>query len=131
MESPFGIQHLKLALIALVGMTVICQKIVIQGSQSRMGRMKPKESRSVQSRHGLDRLRGQSAQRELTTMNDLQSIQAVYADPQVDGMDDLPSHRIKNEPSAELEQAYAEVIASGDTAAQTWIRFLPALQQAL
>ena len=57
-------------------------------------------------------------------MNDLQSIQAVYADPQVDGMDDLYQAIASNmSPHQNFEQAYAEVIAAGGTAAQTWIRF--------
>ena len=57
-------------------------------------------------------------------MNDLQSIQAVYANPQVDGMDDLyQAIASKMSPHQNFEQAYAEVIAAGGTAAQTWIRF--------
>ena len=57
-------------------------------------------------------------------MNDLQSIQAVYADPQVDGMDDLyQAIASKMSPHQNFAQAYAEVIAAGGTAAQTWIRF--------
>ena len=57
-------------------------------------------------------------------MNDLQSIQAVYANPQVDGMDDLyQAIASKMSPHKNFEQAYAEVIAAGGTAAQTWIRF--------
>ena len=57
-------------------------------------------------------------------MNDLQSIQAVYADPQVDGMDDLyQAIASKMSPHQNFAQAYAEVIAADGTAAQTWIRF--------
>ena len=53
-----------------------------------------------------------------------QSIHAVYDDPQVDGMEDLyEAIASKMSLQQNFEQAYAEVIASGDTAAQTWIRF--------
>ena len=41
-------------------------------------------------------------------MNDLQSIQAVYADPQVDGMDDLyQAIASKMSPHQNFAQAYA------------------------
>lgn len=53
-----------------------------------------------------------------------QSIQAVYADPQVDGMEDLyQAIASKMSLQQNFAQAYAEVIASGDKAAKTWIRF--------
>ena len=53
-----------------------------------------------------------------------QAIHAVYDDPQVDGMEDL--YEAKMSLQQNFEQAYAEVIASGDTAAQTWIHFCTA-----
>ena len=57
-------------------------------------------------------------------INDCQSIQAVYADTKVDGMEDL-YQAIASIMSLQqnFEQAYAEVNGSGDIAAQTWIRF--------
>lgn len=57
-------------------------------------------------------------------MSDLQSIRAVFDEPQVNGMDDLyQAIASKMSPQQNFEKAYAEVITSGDTAAQTWIRF--------
>ncbi len=60
----------------------------------------------------------------MTDRNDLQSIHAVYDDPQIEGMEDLYeaiAAKMRNRQS--FNQAFGEVIASGGAAAQTWIRF--------
>ena len=51
-------------------------------------------------------------------------IRAVFADPQLDGMDglyDAIGAMLKD--GAEFETAYSLVIAAGDAPANTWIRF--------
>ena len=53
-----------------------------------------------------------------------EEIRAVFADPQLDGMDEL--YQCIGEmlqDGAEFENAYSLVIAAGDTPANTWIRF--------
>ena len=53
-----------------------------------------------------------------------EEIRAVFADPQLDGMDAL--YQCIGEmlqDGAEFENAYSFVIAAGDTPANTWIRF--------
>ena len=53
-----------------------------------------------------------------------EEIRAVFADPQIDGMDVL--YQCIGEmlqDGAEFENAYSLVIAAGDAPANTWIRF--------
>ncbi len=53
-----------------------------------------------------------------------EEIRAVFADPQLEGMDALYQcigEMLQN--SAEFENAYSLVIAAGDAPANTWIRF--------
>ena len=53
-----------------------------------------------------------------------EEIRAVFADPQIDGMDAL--YRCIGEmlqDGAEFDNAYSLVTASGDAPANTWIRF--------
>lgn len=60
----------------------------------------------------------------MSNSNDLAGIHAVYATPQVEGMDALYAaigSRIQD--GSSFEQAYADVIAGGGDAATTWIRF--------
>ena len=53
-----------------------------------------------------------------------EEIRAVFADPQIDGMDALyQSIGEMLQGGAEFENAYSLVIAAGDTPANTWIRF--------
>ena len=53
-----------------------------------------------------------------------EEIRAVFADPQLDGMDALyQSIGEMLQDGAEFENAYSLVIAAGDTPANTWIRF--------
>ena len=52
-----------------------------------------------------------------------EEIRAVFADPQIDGMDEL--YQCIGEmlqDGAEFENAYSLVIVAGDTPANTWIR---------
>ena len=53
-----------------------------------------------------------------------EEIRAVFADPQIDGMDAL-YQCIKEmlQEGAEFDNAYSLVIAAGDATANTWIRF--------
>ena len=60
----------------------------------------------------------------ITSMATKQKIRAVFADPQVDGMEVLYQcigELLKD--GAEFDKAYSLVIAAGDTPANTWIRF--------
>ena len=51
-------------------------------------------------------------------------IRAVFADPQLDGMDGLYGAIGEMlQDGAEFENAYSLVIAAGDAPANTWIRF--------
>ena len=53
-----------------------------------------------------------------------EEIRAVFADPQLDGMDRLYGAIGEMlQDGAEFENAYSLVIATGDTPANTWIRF--------
>ncbi len=53
-----------------------------------------------------------------------EEIRAVFADPQIDGMDELyQSIGEMLQDAAEFENAYSLVIAAGDVPANTWIRF--------
>ena len=53
-----------------------------------------------------------------------EEICAVFADPNVEGMDALyQSIAEMLQDGAEFENAYSLVIAAGDTPANTWIRF--------
>ncbi len=53
-----------------------------------------------------------------------EEIRAVFADPQIDGMDALyQSIGEMLQDGAEFDNAYSLVIAAGDTPANTWIRF--------
>ena len=53
-----------------------------------------------------------------------EEIRAVFADPQLDGMDALyQSIGEMLQDGAEFDNAYSLVIAAGDTPANTWIRF--------
>ena len=53
-----------------------------------------------------------------------EEIRAVFADPQLDGMDALyQSIGEMLQDGAEFENAYSLVIAAGDTQATTWIAF--------
>ena len=53
-----------------------------------------------------------------------QQIRAVYADPQIDGMEEL-YQAIGSEliEGSDFDEAYARVMERGGTPAQTWIRF--------
>lgn len=53
-----------------------------------------------------------------------EEIRAVFADPQLDGMDRLyEAIGEMLQDGAEFENAYSLVIAAGDAPANTWIRF--------
>ena len=53
-----------------------------------------------------------------------EEIRAVFSDPQLDGMDELYQCIGESlQDGADFENAYSLMIAAGDTAANTWIRF--------
>ena len=53
-----------------------------------------------------------------------EEIRAVFADPQLDGMDELyQCIREMLQDGADFENAYSLVIAAGGNPANTWIRF--------
>ena len=53
-----------------------------------------------------------------------EEIRAVFADPQIDGMDALYQCIVEMlQDGDEFDNAYSLVIAAGDTPANSWIRF--------
>jgi len=74
-------------------------------------------------RNGLICLRGEPSQR-LESMSTRDEIRAVFADPQLDGMDCLyGAIGSMLQDGSEFQPAYSFVVSAGDSPATTWIRF--------